>query len=448
MRVKKYLVETMPEAMSLIRQELGKDAVIVSTKEVKTGGFAGMFRKRMIEVTAAVDHTATKRQESEKPTPAARPAVPASLARNVYSSHTSRDAASQTAAAAERGVELDERPVRQVAPPQEDLPVDNLKPVNTVRQETVNAFEISSTARSNARHEAADVQSNQDIREELKEMKAMVLAIMHKSERDAWPEFVKSMEQQLLKQGVFSDLAHRFVHEAWTGISSSSNAISTEIAFKQQLKDVLKRHLAGHAKGEISNETNVIYLAGPTGVGKTTTIAKLAADQMFKNRRKVGFITSDTFRIAAVEQLRTYASILNAPLEVVTSPNDLQRALRELQDCDLVLMDTAGRNYRNELYVNELFSMIKPLAGSETFLVLSLTMKTEDMLSILERFKHQSIQRIVFTKSDETDSYGVLLNVADRTGIPFSYVTYGQNVPDDIKSFAPDEWIDKLLGAQ
>lgn len=453
MRVKKYLVETMPEAMSLIRQELGKDAVIVSTKQVKTGGFAGMFRKSMIEVTAAVDENASPRKEPAKAGSAVKPVVPSTVARNVYAQ---RAQAEPTAASSSPLA----KPAHNAQAIPSSLPHEEVEAIQERLAATQRELFKPSTEQLDTMYQAAAAepsvvgkktiiertQADESIHQEIMEMKRMVQTMMRQSEKDAWPEDVKSAQLHLEEQGVNRELAHRLVQQAWSKSSQIGQQLDPTISFKHQLKLELRQLFDGHVDNTMSLDTKIVYLVGPTGVGKTTTIAKLAAEQLFKHRRKVGFITSDTYRIAAVEQLRTYASILNAPIEVVTSPNDIQRAKNQLNECDLILVDTAGRNYKNELYVNELYSMIKPSADAETFLVLSLTMKSSDMFGILERFKHQSVQRIVFTKADETDTYGVMANLADQTSIPFSYVTFGQNVPDDVKPFHANEWADKLLG--
>jgi len=176
-----------------------------------------------------------------------------------------------------------------------------------------------------------------------------------------------------------------------------------------------------------------VHFVGPTGVGKTTTIAKLAAEQALKFRRKVGLITSDTYRIAAIEQLRTYASILNIPIEVVFSASDLRKALDKMQLCELILMDTAGRNYRNEMAVSELNALLKTERASETFLVLSLTMKYGDMKAVADNFCRYGVGKVLFTKADETTTFGTVLNLLSDYDLSLSYVTDGQDVPDDIQ---------------
>lgn len=169
---------------------------------------------------------------------------------------------------------------------------------------------------------------------------------------------------------------------------------------------------------------------------------------MFKHQRKVGFITSDTYRISAVEQLRTYATILNVPLEVVQSPGDVHRAIQRLEHCDLILMDTAGRNYRNELLVSELQSLLSPIKESETYLVLSMTSKSKDMLNITGHFSKFGLGKVVFTKMDETGSCGGMFNLLHHFPMQLAYITNGQNVPDDLLHPDTEMVTSMLLGAK
>ncbi|MHC4611490.1 MAG: flagellar biosynthesis protein FlhF [Planctomycetota bacterium] len=178
---------------------------------------------------------------------------------------------------------------------------------------------------------------------------------------------------------------------------------------------------------------SIIALVGPTGVGKTTTIAKLAANFRLRESRNVGLITLDTYRIAAVEQLRTYAQIINVPLEVVMSPGQLPGALERLQGCDVVLIDTAGRSQNDAIRMNELKCYLDRAKPHEVHLVLSSASSQGVVDAVLARFSMLGVDRVIFTKLDEAIGFGVILNCVQEAGARLSYVTTGQDVPDDIE---------------
>ena len=177
----------------------------------------------------------------------------------------------------------------------------------------------------------------------------------------------------------------------------------------------------------------IIALVGPTGVGKTTTIAKLAANFALYEKKDVLLITADTYRIAAQEQLKTYGDIMNLPVAVVFTPSDFAKTIAENQQRDLIILDTAGRSQKNTMHLNEIKGFIDAVPDVETFLCISLNTKMEDISEIVEKFKETKIDKYIFTKVDETNSYGSALNVIHDTGKALSYLTNGQDVPDDIE---------------
>ena len=194
--------------------------------------------------------------------------------------------------------------------------------------------------------------------------------------------------------------------------------------------------------------TKFIYFIGPTGVGKTTTIAKIVSSIILKNKIKVALVTLDTYRIAAVEQLRTYANILNIPLRVVYSNSELMEVREEFKDYDLVFVDTAGRSHKNEEQVSDISGMIQTTKEelSEVYLVLSVTTKYKDLSQIVECYKKITNFNLIFTKLDETSSVGNILNLRMLTQAPLSYTTWGQNVPDDIGKVNAQKIAKQLLG--
>lgn len=465
MRVKRYIVDTMPEAMQHIRKDLGGEAVILSSKEVKVGGFMGLFRTRKIEVIAAVE-----KEEKQKSTPPPPPMPAAQMPRKavpqIYK-NAAASSAGQTAdkPAAEPGrlsdrekaagdfaaalsqaasaearrslgdsVRSSESEASPQAVPVQGLPAASKPPVRAGDE----------AAAMKAVHPGT---AEQRMLDELKEMKEWMARISRQNVLQSdLPAPLAEIRGRLSRQGVSPELADQWITAAAEGWQDSGMSWSHEEigqAFSRQIESFLE----GRFGGGLQAETRIVYIAGPTGVGKTTTIAKLAAEQLFKYRRKVGLITADTYRIAAVEQLRTYASILNVPLEVVQSPGDMQRALQRLEGCDLILMDTAGRNYRNELLVSELQSMLSPGDASETYLVLSMTSKSGDMLEITEHFSKFGLDKVIFTKLDETGSFGAMFDVLDAYPmLNLSYMTNGQNVPDDLLMPDTRMLLDLLLG--
>jgi flagellar biosynthesis protein FlhF len=181
-------------------------------------------------------------------------------------------------------------------------------------------------------------------------------------------------------------------------------------------------------------------------VGKTTTIAKIASLFSLNYGKDVALITSDTYRIAAVEQLRTYANILGIPIKVVYSREEMMEAIDFFSDKELVLIDTAGRSYKNQEHQQELKELLEAVSDKEVFLALSVATKYKDMLKMVNIYKAMTEFRVIFTKLDETVSYGNIFNIRKATGVRLSYITFGQNVPDDISEINPHEIAKSLLG--
>ncbi|AIQ69409.1 flagellar biosynthesis protein FlhF [Paenibacillus graminis] len=468
MRVKRYVVDTMPDAMHSIRSELGSDAVILSTKEVRVGGFMGMFKKKKIEVVAAVED-AQKPGASAKP-PAAPLNIPRSAVPQAYQKAAAAGANEPAARAASSGNEAAAKQAfAEIAAALSDS-LENKGSVAVLpavhEEEDAGYFEaeeapmqhssapginLSSMASIDEAREkkltaasAAGLES--DVLREIRDMKQWMERIARYSSGTVeLPEQLEQLRDRLIEQETDVVLVDEWVSNIFDQWNEEGRIWAPD-QFNIRMTAQVEDFLSGRIANGIAPDTRIVYIAGPTGVGKTTTIAKLAAEQLFRQGRKVGLITSDTYRISAVEQLRTYAAILNMPLEVVQSPGDLQRALFRLESCDLVLMDTAGRNYRNEMLVAELQSLLAKELKSETFLVLSLTSKSRDMKKIAEHFDRYQLDKVIFTKLDETGSYGPLFNVLNDFPLKLSYITNGQNVPDDLLAATKDQLSGMILG--
>ncbi|MDU0201340.1 flagellar biosynthesis protein FlhF [Paenibacillus sp. MAH-36] len=433
MRVKRYVVDSMPDALQKIRTDLGKDAVILNTKEIRTGGFLGMFGKKKIEVIAAIDNT----NSNAAPT---APKVTSQLQQQKQQSMISHVYAAKSQP---HQSDFPEVPDVLVNVSAENEPVAAKFVVDTASSLTQTSQQTYTPASVNAPNKIS-YQKDEQLIEELKQMKEMMKKLTQASDVFALPEPLQKLEQRLSDQEVDHKLIRQIMDETVADFQLADEPVTEESAVQLVKAKLAQVFQSDHSK-KISPNTRVVHFVGPTGVGKTTTIAKLAAEQVLKYQRKVGFITSDTYRIAAIEQLKTYATILNVPLEVVFSPQDLVKAFQNLADCDVIFMDTAGRNFRNEMYVSELNSLLKTQGSSETILVLSLTTKYRDMKAITNNFNKFKLDKVIFTKMDETDSYGAIVNIVHEFSLQISYVTNGQSVPDDITELNEWQIIDLLL---
>jgi flagellar biosynthesis protein FlhF len=198
--------------------------------------------------------------------------------------------------------------------------------------------------------------------------------------------------------------------------------------------------------GVSTGQGAVVALVGPTGVGKTTTVAKLAANYRLRENKRVGLIAVDTYRIAAVEQLRTYADIIDLPMEVVSTPREMREAVTRMRDFDLVLLDTAGRSPRDEVKIQELRAMLAEAEPDEVHLVVSAVSGARSLTSIAERFAAVGVTAMLVTKLDEATGLGNLVSTARACQLPLSYLTDGQNVPDDIQVAQPAALARLILG--
>ena len=191
-----------------------------------------------------------------------------------------------------------------------------------------------------------------------------------------------------------------------------------------------------------------MFFVGNTGVGKTTTMAKLASVFNLEEKMKIAMLSVDTYRIAAIEQIKTYANILNTPMKVVYTPEEMKQYINDFSDCDLIFVDTAGRSHNNNEQKNDLSKIIECVEGyeKEIFLVVSATTKYTDLINIAKSYGEMFDYKIIFTKLDETRGLGNILNLKLDTNKPLSYVTWGQNVPDDMGLLNPQIIAKQLLG--
>ena len=384
MRVRIFTGQSVQEAMNKVKLELGREAVILHTRRFKTGGMLGLFGNERVEVMAAVDDALLE-------TPAVKavvaPAIP---------------------------------PVAAAMPLQQS-------------QESVAPVSVPLTPVKAAEPEW---------KQELAEMRSLLERALHESKQGA-DAIASAAVEKLLQADVLQPVAESLVRQdpilyQWKGTL-------TEPAFTERLERLVEQGL-GKVAGVALNGSapHVVALLGPTGVGKTTTIAKLAAYFSLQKGIRVSLITADTYRISAVEQLKTYAEIMGLQLEIVYAPQELAKALAKCKGSQLVLLDTAGRSPKNQEQLEELQLLLSQVPQAEKHLVLSLTTCNRDALEIAKRFSVCAPDKVLFTKLDEASRCGVILNVLQQFPMKLSYVTNGQNVPDDLQIVSP-AWLAKEL---
>ena len=255
---------------------------------------------------------------------------------------------------------------------------------------------------------------------------------------------------KLLESEMDEKYANSIINDIEASLKKESNLDSILASVYQKI--ILK--LGEPAILENDNKRKIVFFIGPTGVGKTTTIAKLASDFKLNKGRKVAMITADTYRIAAVEQLNTYASILDVPVNVIYTPSEICENIEQLSNYDVIFIDTAGRSHKNIEQRNEVLELVENVKKSElnvdveVFLVLSVTTKYKDLVNIADVYKELENYRLLFTKLDETGTLGNIINMRCYTGAPLSYTTSGQNVPDDIEMVDVQKLAKHLLGGE
>ena len=372
MIIKRYVVNDMNEAMTRIRYEMGKDAVIISQRKIRRSGISGFFRKKVLEVTAATGNYHNNKEEEN------------------YNA------------------------VKQLLESSIDKKKDN--PAESILNNN---------------------NENKEILKEIEEMKNVFTSFIentYEQNKDKELGEIKEIEHILRDNDVAEHIIEKIIEEL-VDVKDIKEAL-------EKIKEIIEEKVI------ISQENlnGTIVLVGPTGVGKTTTIAKLAGRLSLIEKKKVGLITIDTYRIGAVEQLKIYADIMKIPFRVVFSIKDMESAIEDMKNCDVILVDTTGRSSKNIMQISELRAFIEKVNSENIHLVVSSTTKNKDIDNILEGYKTLSYKSVIITKLDETSTYGSILNIAYRAKKPISFITTGQNVPEDIRGVTSEYISDLILG--
>ncbi len=440
MIVKKFQAPTEMEAIIKAREELGSTAVVLNIKSIKQRGLARLFKKDAVEVTAALeekdivdginknkpvfDNNAASGQEA-KP----ERMINQSMVSGGTSSTINLIADDNTAVSSASAIE------------------QKLDSLHNLLQNQGNLNSDMSSSGSQGKTVAASAYTKRmsDIKEDISGAAGENKQV--KVRENANYKFLQLIYKKLIDNEVDSRFADEIIGEIENSLKKESNLDSILAAVYQKI--ILK--LGKPKTIEMGDKAKVIFFIGPTGVGKTTTIAKIASSFKIEKEARVAFITADTYRIAAVEQLNTYASIIDCPVSVVYSVEDMNKSLSEYKDYDLILVDTAGRSHKATEQMDELKAFIEEVAQRadefdfECYLTLSLTTKYKDLKSIADKYDDVD-WAVIFTKLDETCSVGNILNIRMLTDRPLSYTTSGQNVPDDIEVINEQGIARQLLG--
>ncbi len=416
MIIKKYQANSETEAIMLAKNDLGKDAIVMNIKTIKPKGLFKAFRKTQVEVTAAIDEVNKKETENNNTSSKFN----AKIDEKLHPELKSQSDDSKEAKELEEKLNSLAMLLEQQIESQKKDKKPNVKPTDKKNEKNNN--EVSDKQKEN-------VTKNEETTKGSLKDKSIDLII-----------------EQLTNNEVSFTYAKQIIDEITH--SGTIRTLDDMLACVYQ-KIILKLGQTMPIRFDKDDKKpKVIFFVGPTGVGKTTTIAKLSSKLMLEEKKKIVILTSDTYRIAAVEQIKTYANILSIPVEVVYEEDDLKNILPKYKEYDYILMDTAGRSHKNKEQFKDLKKLYEAFDGYSmlTYLVLSATTKYKDLKNITKLYSDVGEYSLVFTKLDETDAIGNILNIKLDTGMSLSYVSYGQNVPDDIEVMNPQVIAKQVLG--
>nr|WP_307992916.1 flagellar biosynthesis protein FlhF [uncultured Niameybacter sp.] len=308
-------------------------------------------------------------------------------------------------------------------------------------EETKGMFDYLKNQIEFIKKDIAQVKDISELKQPLKETMVIDKPSIHMEVDEAkeileTPSLYNILKNNLTKEGIQDDVTKRIVE----GLEEEDIEVLARKLY-ERMSEVMPTVKVEEALPQ------VVVFIGSTGVGKTTTIAKLTADYVMNKHKKVALFTADTYRIAAIEQLKTYAEILGVPIEVIYSEEDLTKGLEKWKDQDHIFIDTAGRSHKNKEQIDELAKLLQTIDKKQVYLVLNVNTNYKDVKQIVDVYKQFTDSfHLIITKLDETDEIGNLMNIVAYANSPISYITDGQNVPDDIRTFDCDEYVKALLG--
>lgn len=403
MKIRRYMGSNAQEAILKVKMDLGNEAIILNTRKVRKKGLFSMFTKPLVEVLAAIDDDYSRKKDNEQKK------------------------------AEEKAIQKVQKEVRTLSATEEkDLQINSEK-----KEEKISELE----------NKVSSMESmlNKIYQQMLIGGSKETAANQEDKQQKVYSKVLQQFYENLLKNEVEVEIAAKIADMVEEKLGGSAGVNEVASLMYNVLSGILGKPET--IKIREDKKPTIVIFVGPTGVGKTTTLAKIAANYSLNLKKNVGLITADTYRIAAVEQLKTYAEILGMPVSVIYSPNEIKDAIKHYSDKDLVLIDTAGRSYRNKSQFEELKSLIMASEADEIYLVLSTTTSVRNCTEIIANYSFLKEYKLIFTKLDETPINGVILNAKFHTNKGLSYFTTGQCVPDDIEVANIDRITKNLLGS-
>lgn len=493
MKLKTYTAETMAQTLAQVRKDLGKDAMILHTRSYRVGSWFGLGGKNMVEITASsASPNAPKRASRTQPRVAQsdrgdgpsqprehQPEIVVQRGRTLTRQRLAHGTIESKPLGVSVGKQRDTkheqaRPARNDANGLDgrDALFGDVAPRSRVsRPEPSHGDEQACITPDRPQTEPPVVRpkppepstpsrdEDAELRAQLESMQKMMGQVLESTRKTAvavdkggeagslpsgeMPAPLFALYRQMLDNDVPVDQCDRLVGAVRDRLDRVE--LRDPIVVRQALLREIERTIRTRSESllnidhrGVGERPRVIALVGPTGVGKTTTVAKLAATYKLRHQKKVGLVTSDTYRIAAVEQLKTYAGIIGLPLKVANSPKEMSDAIEALRHCDIIVVDTAGRSQNDRRRLTELGAFADAARPDETHLVLSTTVGDNVLRKTAERFRALGPDRCILTKLDEAVTTGTIAGLCDRIGLPLSFVTVGQEVPDDIEPARAD----------
>lgn len=416
MKIKKYRADSIKNALQKVRDELGGDAVILKTKKVPQDGLMGVVGKTEVEVTAAIDYDLDKNKSVKVKAPSNKKKKMDKLI-NKNKKNVSKHKFSKNYDNINNFKESNKG--KPLSKKKNNIKINN----NNYKESNDNFQKIEDEIYS--------------LKKDFENLKSTILL---KNKID-----LKGIYKDIFIELINNDVEEHIAYQILDKVKNRTNASQSKNEIYNEIKNILK-DLINISKGiSVKHKGYVVAFIGPTCVGKTTTLSKLAANAVIYQEKNVGIMSVDTYRLGAVEQLKSFTNILNLDLKIAMEKNDISKILDDYSKKDIIFIDTIGRSPGDVRTMERLGSYLKMIKPDEVYLVLSATSKIKDIYETIKKFNVHKIDKLIFTKLDETTTYGFLLSVGINVKRPLAYLTNGQSIPEDIFAANSRYLINKIL---